>query len=168
MGKAMISGKQVCQQAAVKILRWYLLQKCMLLQCVWFWKCFFPQGRKHLVIKHLVFYLFIQCYVFLLNGGLSLVCISASERFSLDFCLVKSTVSNSDAQYEICHTMLRWVSLVVRRCSCLSDDQQSCESQQRTYKTVLPSLIAAFLARIILCLRDISSGLQRAGIETLR
>lgn len=46
--------------------------------------------------------MFIQCYVFLINCGLSLVFIYVSGRFSPAFNLVILTVSSSDAQCEIC------------------------------------------------------------------
>lgn len=104
--------------------------------------------------------MFIQCYVFLINCGLSLVCIYASGRFLLEFSLVRSTVSSSDAQYEIWLTKLVPALLRLGSCSCSSSHQQQCESQQQTCKTLSPMLVAAFSARIILCLRTISSALQ--------
>ena len=112
------------------------------------------------VIKYIVFYLFIQCYVFLINCGLSLVCIYVSGRFSLEFSLVRSTVSSSDAQCEICLTKLVPAFLRVRSCSCSSSHQQQCESQQQACKNLSPTLVAAFSACIILCLRTLSSTLQ--------
>lgn len=104
--------------------------------------------------------MFIQCYVFLINRGLSLVCIYVSGRSLLVFNLVRSTVSSSDAQCEICLTKLVPAFLRVRSCSCSSSHQQQCESQQQTCKTLSPTLVAAFSGCIILCLRTISSTLQ--------
>lgn len=101
--------------------------------------------------------MFIQCYIFLINCGLSLVCIYASGRFSLEFYLVKSTVSSSDAQHEICLTKLVAAFLRVRSCSSSSGCQQQWESQQQTCTTLSPTLVAAFSACIILCLRTISN-----------
>lgn len=168
----MISGKQVCQQAALKILRWYLLQKCTLLWCVWIWKYFFPPGRKHLVVKYSVFYLFIQCYVFLINCGLSLVFIYVSGRFSPAFNPVIFTVSSSDVQCEICLPKLVLAFLRVRSCSCSSSRQQQWEPQQKTCKTF-------FSYTQFMCFQPLSyfgwgpysppsSALWAEGAETLR
>lgn len=96
---------------------------------------FLPQGKKHLVIKYSVFYLFIQCYVFLINCGLSLVFIYVSGRFSPAFNLVILTVSSSDAQCEICFPKLILAFLRVRSHSCSSSHQQQCEPQQKTCET---------------------------------
>jgi len=115
----------------------------------------FPTREKTPCHKICCVLLVYSVYVFLINCGLSLVCIYVGGRFSLDFNLVKSTVSMSDAQCEICLTKLVLAFLRVRSCSSSSGHQQPSESQQQTCKTLFPALVTAFSACVILFLRTI-------------
>lgn len=90
--------------------------------------------------------MFIQCYVFLINCGLSLVCIYVSLTFLLEFNLVKSTVSSSDAQCEICLTKLILTFLRARSFSWSSGDQQPCKSQQQTCKNSFSNTSCCFFS----------------------